>query len=120
MRWSAVLLVILSVACSTDATSGIEGRVTIGPGCPVLQQGSPCPDTPYAATVQVVADGRVVASGRSSDDGAFRVPVAPGTYTVRGIPLDDSGIAIAPDVPGVTVRAGAFARADLSFDSGIR
>jgi hypothetical protein len=119
MRWSAVLLVILSVACSTDATSGIEGRVTIGPGCPVLQQGSPCPDTPYAATVQVVADGRVVASGRSSDDGAFRVPVAPGTYTVRGIPLDD-GIATAPDVPGVTVRAGAFARADLSFDSGIR
>jgi hypothetical protein len=124
MRWFAVLVVILSVGCGTDATgdgtSGIEGRVTIGPVCPALQQGSPCPDAPYVATVQVVADGRVVASGRSGDDGVFRVPVAPGTYTVRGIPLDDGGIATARDVPGVTVQAGAFVRADLSFDSGIR
>jgi hypothetical protein len=124
MRWSAVLLLVLAVGCGADAagdgTSGVEGRVTIGPVCPVVQQASPCPDAPYAATVQIVADGSVVASGRSGDDGVFRVPVAPGTYTVRGIPLDDGGLATATDVPNVMVAAGAFAHADLSFDSGIR
>jgi hypothetical protein len=124
MRWVPVLLLILAVGCGTDAagdgTSGIEGRVTIGPQCPVVQQGSPCPDAPVAATVQIVADGRVVASGRSGEDGVFRVPVAPGTYTVRGMPLDAGGFAVAHDVPGVSVTAGAFAHADISLDSGIR
>jgi hypothetical protein len=124
MRWLTVLLVVLAVGCGTDAvgdgTSGIEGRVTIGPQCPVEQEGSPCPDAPFVATVQILADGKVVASGRSGTDGGFRVAVAPGTYTVHGVPLDNGGIAAGRDVPGVTVTAGTFTHADLSFDSGIR
>lgn len=124
MRRFALLLVVLAVGCGGDAaggaTGGIQGRVTIGPQCPVAQQGSPCPDAPYAATVQIIVDGEVVASGRSGDDGAFRIPVEPGTYTVHGVPLDENGIASAQDVPGVRVTAGAFTHADLSFDSGIR
>jgi hypothetical protein len=127
MRRFALLLVVLAVGCGGDAgggatggPAGIWGRVTIGPQCPVVQEGSPCPDAPYAATVQIIADGEVVASGRSGEDGTFRIPVEPGTYTVHGVPLDENGIASAQDVQGVRVTAGAFTRVDLSFDSGIR
>jgi hypothetical protein len=123
---SILLLLVLSagVACAGgaagDGTSGIEGRVTIGPQCPVLLEGSPCPDAPYVATVRVVLDGSEVATGRSAQDGSFRISVPPGQYVVEGEPLDGEGIAVATAQQHVVVTAGGYTRVDLSFDSGIR
>lgn len=129
MRRLSILLLLVpvlsvTVACAQgaagDGTSGIEGRITIGPQCPVMQVGSPCPDAPYAATVRVLRDGTEVATGRSDEDGSFRIPVAPGRYVVDAVPLDANGIATAGTQPRVVVSAGRYTRVDLSFDSGIR
>ena len=124
MRRPALLLVlVLAAGCGDgaagDGTSGIEGRVTIGPQCPVEQAGSPCPDAPYAAIVTVTADGETVQEGRSDADGAFRMTLAPGRYTVVARPIGGDGIAIGTPAD-VRVEAGSYTRIDLSVDSGIR
>jgi hypothetical protein len=125
-RLSILLLLVLpaTVACGDgaagDGTSGIEGRVTIGPQCPVMQEGSPCPDAPYVATVRVLRDGATVATGRSGQDGSFRISVAPGEYVVDAVPLAEIGIAMVRAQPRVVVTAGRYTQVDLSFHSGIR
>jgi hypothetical protein len=129
MTRSSILLLLAfvlssAVACADgaagDGTSGIEGRITIGPQCPVMQVGSPCPDVPFVASVRVVQDGDVVATGRSGEDGSFRIPVAPGEYVVEGVPPDENGIAVAQAQSHIVVTAGSYTRVDLTFDSGIR
>ena len=122
-RLALLLLVAIAAGCTDDGTSGrtggIEGRVTIGPQCPVVQEGSPCPDAPYAARITVTADGDPVEEGRSDASGAFRIPVAPGEYTVVAGPVDGQSIASGTPVR-VIVEPGAFTHIDLSVDSGIR
>jgi hypothetical protein len=123
--WIMLLLVLsAAVACAGgaagDGSSGIEGRVTIGPQCPVMQEGSPCPDAPYVATVRVLRDGAEVVTGRSAQDGTFHIPVAPGRYEVEGVPLDGEGLVAATAQQHVVVTTGGYTRVDLSFDSGIR
>ncbi|MEP6476541.1 MAG: carboxypeptidase-like regulatory domain-containing protein [Actinomycetota bacterium] len=103
-----------------DGSSGVQGRVTIGPQCPVMQVGSPCPDAPSVATVRVLLNGDEVASGRSDEDGSFRIPVAPGDYTVEAVPVEQTGIVTTASQPRVVVTAGRYTRVDLSLDSGIR
>ena len=126
MRRSALpLLLALLVACGEGSagdrpSGGVEGFVTIGPQCPVLQEGSPCPDAPFAARVQILEHGNVVAAGRSGDDGSFRIAVEPGNYTLHAEPLEPNGLMSAQEVAGVTVPADAFIRVDIAFDSGIR
>jgi hypothetical protein len=129
MKRSAFLSLVLSlvalIGCARgsaggDPTSGIQGRVTIGPTCPVERPDSPCPDAGYAATIRVMSGNDVVATGRSADDGSFRIPVAPGTYEIQADPLSGDGIAHAAAVTDVVVRDGAFTHVDVSFDSGIR
>jgi hypothetical protein len=104
---------------SGGAGSGVEGRVTIGPTCPVERPDSPCPDAPYVASIRVLSGADVVASGTSAKDGTYRIEVAPGTYTIEAAPVSAGGIA--RSVPAhVVVHAGAFSHLDLTFDSGIR
>ncbi len=119
-----MLLLATTTACADgaagDGSSGIQGHVTIGPQCPVMQVGSPCPDVAYQARVRVLRDGAEVATGPSDQDGAFRIPVAPGAYVVDAVPLDGNAIATIGGQPHVVVTAGAYTRVDLTFDSGIR
>jgi hypothetical protein len=126
---AVALLLLLAMALSacgrggpsgTDRASGIEGRVTIGPTCPVERPDSPCPDAPIVATIRVLSGSDVVATGRSASDGTFRIDVQPGTYTVAAEPTTAGGIARSTPVDGVVVRAGSFTHVDLSLDSGIR
>src|SRR3990170_3930255 len=74
----------------TPLTSGIEGQGLIGPMCPVVQEGTPCPDKPYQATIAVWnADrSKKVRTFETDSEGRFRVPLAPSEYYVDPQPPD--------------------------------
>ena len=102
-------------------TSGIEGQVLLGPMCPVVQQGTPCPDKPYQATIVVwnADQTKEVVTIETKSDGRFRIPLTPGEYYVDPQPPDSGG----PPTPipqTVTVAADRFAQITVQYDSGIR
>ena len=122
-RLPVLLLLAATVACGTgsagDSDSGIEGRVTIGPQCPVEQMGSPCPDAPYEALITVTREGDTVEQTRSNTDGTFRIPLDPGQYSVVAGPVDGSSMPFGRQIE-VVVKPGTLTHVDLSVDSGIR
>jgi hypothetical protein len=122
-RLLVLLLLAATVACGNgsagDSGSGVEGRVTIGPQCPVEQMGSPCPDAPYEALITVSRDGDTVRQTRSASDGTFRISLQPGRYGVVAGPIDGSSLPFGRQVE-VVVKQGTFTHVDLSVDSGIR
>jgi hypothetical protein len=128
MRRPALALILLLglAACAKTSTpdaglaSGVRGTVTVGPQCPVVRAGSPCPDTPFGGKVRVLRAGNdVVAEVQVDVAGAYRIPLEPGTYVlIPVVPGDGALPAAAPQT--VVVRAGAFTQADLSVDTGIR
>lgn len=98
--------------------SGIEGLVTIGPICAVVQEDTPCPDQPYQAEVIVLdSDGDEVTAFESGADGTFRVNLDRGTYTLE--PQSPNALPFASPLD-VEVRAGAYTHVDIQYDSGIR
>ena len=120
-----VLATAVLVACgneqgTSEAGSGIEGTVFIGPTCPVETAESPCEDAPYEAKITVMSDGEVVATGESAEDGTFRIAVPPGNYAVSAEPLVADAIAHADPLQHVVVDSGTFTHVGISFDSGIR
>jgi hypothetical protein len=102
-----------------SGTSGIEGRVWIGPACPGPQSlASPCPDQPYQATITILkASDEVVARVQSDQQGYFRLELPPGTYVLR----PESG-AVMPRAPEQTVAVlpGQFTPVQIVYDSGMR
>lgn len=118
-------LALALAACGAGATapsdSGIKGIVLIGPLCPVVQEGVPCPDQPFQATINVrkVATGKLVATTRSGKTGRFRVNLAPGRYVLEPVSPNQGAPPYAGPLP-VRVRARAFTRVKIIFDSGIR
>ncbi len=104
-----------------EVRSGIAGRVTVGPACPVMEEGKPCPDRPYQAelTIRRADSGDIVASVVSDIEGLFRVELPPGSYTVDpGVPR----LVTDPRAEPVTVGVAAdhFAQVIVRFDSGVR
>jgi len=119
---SLCVVTVLLIACSSAVTpppdTGIEGQVLIGPMCPVVQFGAPCPDQPYQATIAVLdKNGRQVTQFQSDAQGRFRVSLAPGTYTLR--PESSDGFTRAGEQP-VTVAGGQYTQVTIAYDSGIR
>ena len=102
-----------------SAASGVEGYVTIGPQCPVVQEGSPCPDAPFEASLTLVdpVTGATVASGRSDASGRFRLDAPPGTY--RLVPESFGALPYASEMD-VTVPASGYVQVAVQYDSGIR
>jgi Carboxypeptidase regulatory-like domain len=129
MKRTLVLLIAVAFSVSACAnastggtsagTSGIQGKVLLGPMCPVLQSGSPCPDRPIEADITVTAlDGKVVATGHSDTDGSYRISLGPGSYTVTA---KRPGGAFGASKPAtVEVTADSYVRLDVLVDSGIR
>lgn len=93
----------------------------LGPQCPVEQVGSPCPDKPVAAEVQVFEAGSedLVTSTDSGEDGRFRIDLEPGSYELLPVVSEAGGLPYGKRVQ-VTVRAGKHTRVVLGLDSGIR
>jgi hypothetical protein len=102
---------------SLAAASGINGRVVIGPTCPVQRPGQRCVRA-YRATIEVftAARHRHVKSFTSGANGYFRVRLAAGRYTLQAA---SPGPPTMPQIH-VRVRAGHFTHVMLRFDSGIR
>jgi hypothetical protein len=107
------------VGASGNGASGIQGKVLLGPMCPVQQVGSPCPDKPIKADITVTdANGKTVATAHSDADGTYRIPLPSGSYTVVAKRPDDS-FGFGKPV-NVEVSAGTFVQLNLLVDSGIR
>ncbi len=129
MKRLAILMIglVFSLSACADTSTigasggaaGIQGKVLLGPMCPVQQAGSPCPDKPIKADIAVTAsEGKTVASGRSDESGTYRISLPPGSYTVTA---NRPGSALGSGKPVmVEVPAGTYVHLNLLVDSGIR
>ncbi len=101
----------------------LQGKVTIGPFCPVERQDEPCRVPPEA-----YASRKLTATGPNGQeklmlidigpDGAYSVWVAPGVYIID---LQRSGMDSSAELPKtVKIEAGKAATLDISIDTGIR
>ena len=122
LRAYTLICLLLLTACASSAanttTSGIYGQVTIGPACPVMQVGVPCPDKPYQATVAVLNQSRSRVTQFTTDaQGSFKVGLKPGTYLL--VP-ESPGVMPRAGEQTVTVTAGQFTQVNIVYDSGIR
>jgi hypothetical protein len=135
MKAVLALLVVLTLtsACSgyllpaspTDnpavPESGIMGRVTIGPACPVVRVESPCPDRPYQTTLTVTdpLGEQVIAKIETDASGKFRLALPPGDY--RLVPTTPSPAAPPQAQPmPFHLDARQWLELDVVYDSGIR
>lgn len=99
--------------------SGVRGVVTAGPQCPVLQQGSPCPDRPWQGTVRAsTPDGDVVDEVPTGAGGRFEIQLEPGDYVVAAV--TESGRLPTAASREVTVPERGWAEVMLVVDTGIR
>jgi hypothetical protein len=100
-------------------SSGIVGKVLIGPSCPVQTAGSTqCDDKPFQATISILnTKGQVLSQVESDIQGNFVVSLAPGTYILQPVTK-----AIYPHgtTLTVTVLQGQITQMTIYFDSGIR
>lgn len=100
--------------------TGISGVVTVGPQCPTVRAGEPCPDAPFAGVVDIVVDDperELIARVRTDSSGRFAATVPSGSYAV--VVQTHGTFPLCPEIP-VTVTEGAVASLTVSCDSGIR
>lgn len=115
-----VLILVLST-CSVNSNaedSGIEGKVVIGPMCPVVQIGEECPDQPYQAVLTVNSPkGERIVQVQTDEEGGFRIPLQPGEYILH--PESPNSMPFAAE-QSVIVEEGRFTQVIVNYDSGIR
>ncbi len=100
----------------------LEGRVMIGPICPVQREGVPCVVSPevYDARKIIVSDnaGIVIAVVDIDGQGFYRISLDPGFYMVD---INKIGIDGSDDVPkDIEIRAGEGITLDINIDTGVR
>ena len=115
-------LLILSACTSppAPADTGITGQAVVGPTCPVVQAGQPCPEQPYQAMITVLdSSGREVTTFQTDTDGRLKINLAAGTYTLRPQSPQGMPLPMASDQE-VIVIDGQFTDVLIQYDSGIR
>ena len=124
LAWLNLAALTLAACSSLPETpppgTGVEGQVWIGPNCPVVIEGTPCPDLPFEADLTITdLAGNVVARARSGEDGAFQIPLPPGEYIL--IPQSpNQGAPPAASTVSIQVIEGRWTRVTIAYDSGIR
>ena len=114
------ILILILATCSMQQPkdSGLEGQVFIGPMCPVVQVGQPCPEKPYQATLIVTSpNGSEIANVKTDEQGRFKIPLAAGAYILH--PTSSNVIPFATDQSFI-VESGKFTTLTVNYDSGIR
>ncbi len=113
-----------SESINTGESSGIMGRVLLGPTCPVetIPPDPNCADKPYGDTRLAITtpDGsRVIKEFGSDLAGEFKIKISPGQYAIRSA-------AVANILPycatneTIIVKKGKFTETVVHCDSGIR
>jgi hypothetical protein len=120
--YAALLLSLLLFGCASQAPKGtLEGRITIGPLCPV----EPCHltqeqiDQAYASrSIVVYASDRatIVRQINISPGGDYGMELTPGKYFVT---IRPGGIGDYP-LQEILVSSNQTTRLDLNVDTGIR
>jgi hypothetical protein len=120
MRVLAALAAFVAVSAAGAATtsSGLRGLVTRGPITPVCAAEVPCDGPAKHVTLVFSRNGRVVRRATTSDQGRYRVALAPGLYSVRLQVKQLVGRGLQPEK--ARVMANRFRRVDFSIDTGIR
>ena len=120
--FSATLRTIVdSFTLALHSGSGIIGRVSVSPACPVekMPPDPNCAPKPYKTDIAIsrAGDPAVLTTAKSDADGAFKADLPAGTYVV----LPASGMPLPRCVSKeFTVTEDQFTYAPLSCDSGIR
>ena len=127
---AAVVVAMTLAACGSGpgrtipptATSGIDLVTMAGPTCPVQQQGQVCEKAISARVLVQTTAGATLTTVQTGADGTARVPLPPGTYTVAAQDGGggDASLPRPPLAETVTVKAGAFTKVQLTYDTGIR
>ncbi len=116
-----LLFVLLLTACSPaqqPMDSGIEGTVTVGPMCPVVQENIPCPDDPFIGTFTILnMEGGRVAEFQTDEEGRFRIGLAAGDYVLH---LDSPKPMRGVKDTRFTVGENKYTVLEIKLDSGIR
>jgi hypothetical protein len=106
---------------AASTATGVTGRVTAGPTCPVENPNLPaCNPRPVAGAVLLVkgAGGVEVARFTTDATGLFRIGLQPGSYTLEPQPVEGLMGTAAP-MP-FTVNDGSETFLDVVYDTGIR
>ena len=119
---TAILVVIAGCDLfSTKAPGILEGRVTIGPICPIERPDVPCPVPPeayMAREIWVFIDNQRTAIAKLDGAGNYSISLRPGVYVID---INHSGIDSSGDVPKeIMIVSHKRVRLDISIDTGIR
>ena len=117
---------LLHNECSLSPSSQmgiLEGKVTVGPICPVERVGVPCPVPEEAYTSREVVvykiDGTTeVARQHFTGDGSYKFELAPGTYVINTPRQGPGGSKDLPQT--VIIKAGETLKLNFDIDTGIR
>lgn len=105
-----------------DGTGNLQGKVTIGPICPVERIDNPCvtPPEAYAAReFSVTQRGKTITTFHADMTGNYIISLVPGTYIVTSA---KTGIGyMSKDLPAtVAIKAGETSMLNIDVDTGIR
>ena len=96
--------------------SGLHGTVMRSPTTPVCRVNVPC-SAPAKLFLLRFSSPKLTRTARTDERGRYSVALAPGTYVVTAATRARIG-GLQPR--RVVVRAGAWTRANLTVDTGIR
>jgi hypothetical protein len=94
--------------------NGLYGTVTRGPVTPMCVADQPCSEPAPGAVLQFWSGGRLVGRTVAHANGAYRIALPVGTYSVEVAPHRR------PEPLSTVVRPNRFRHVDFSIDTGIR
>ena len=112
----AVSLTVVAGASAASSRSGLYGTVRRGPITPVCREGVAC-DAPARNVILTFSRTGLVRKTRTDQQGAYRIGLPPGLYSVR---TNLKTFGQTPRPARVHVRAGHSDKIVFTIDTGIR